>query len=145
MAVSATTVGVSPGEAFGYLADPFEYPNWLVGARRILAVDTGFPTPGTSFRHEVGFGPLRLRDVSTAEAYDPDHCSITLRVRARPLLGAASVVLSARRDGPHRTVMTIEEEPRRLPFKRLLGPLADRLIRSRNDRSLERLREQLEP
>jgi hypothetical protein len=144
VATSSIDIDVHADQAWAVIAEPTTYPRWLVGTQRILAIDPGFPSRGTSFRHEVGVGPFRLRDVSTVIESHPRNRRLVLQVRARPVIGAATVemsVLAARVGGAR---VTIKEVPRRILGSVLLAPLAERMIKARNARSLANLRDLLE-
>ena len=57
------------GEIYAVVTDPWTYPDWLIGAKDMRAVDSGWPAPGSSFHHRVGFGgPLTIADSSTSIA-----------------------------------------------------------------------------
>jgi hypothetical protein len=140
VALSQLLVGAGADTVFACLSDPTTYPRWLTGTRRILAVDEDFPAPEASFRHEVGFGLLRLRDRTTSTSLDPHGRHLVLRVRARPLLGAATASFTVAAFGPHDAWVTIEEEALAIPARRVVGPFVDLVIQLRNDRSLRRLR-----
>ena len=49
MAQNEITVGVAPDEMFAVLLDPYAYPKWVVGTRRIREVDRDWPRPATRF------------------------------------------------------------------------------------------------
>lgn len=59
---SANTIVMraTPAEIFDVLEDASSYPDWLVGAQRITAVDDDWPAVGARFCHRIGFGPLAL-------------------------------------------------------------------------------------
>jgi hypothetical protein len=144
VATSTIDIDVHAEAAWRVIADPTTYPVWLVGTRRMLSVDADFPARGSGFRHEVGVGPLRLRDRSTVlEAHARSRC-LVLEVRARPVIGSARVEMTVLAAGVGRARVTIREQPRSLPLGPLLRPLADRMIKARNDRSLANLRGLLE-
>jgi hypothetical protein len=46
------------------LLDAYAYPRWVVGAKRIRAVDPEWPAPGSRFHHALGAGPAELHDSS---------------------------------------------------------------------------------
>jgi hypothetical protein len=144
VATTSIDIDIHAEAAWAVIADPTTYPAWLVGTRRILAVDPDFPARGASFRHEVGFGPLRLRDHSTVlESHVRSRC-LVLEVRARPVIGSARVEMTVLAAGVGCARVTIREQPRSLPLGPLLRPLADRMIKARNARSLANLRGLLE-
>jgi hypothetical protein len=144
VATSSIDIDVHADEVWAVIAEPTTYPRWLVGTQRILAIDPGFPARGTAFRHEVGVGPFRLRDVSTALECHPRNRRLVLEVRARPVIGSARVEMSVVTAGVGRARVTIKEHPRRILGSVLLAPLAERMIKARNARSLANLRALLE-
>jgi hypothetical protein len=140
VALSQLVVGASADAAFACLSDPTTYPHWLTGTRRIFSIDAGFPAPDTSFRHEVGFGLLRVRDVTTSSSCDAPGRHLVLQVHARPLLGTARAAFTVAAIGADDAWVTIEEDQCTIPLRGIVGPLTDQLIQARNDRSLRRLR-----
>jgi uncharacterized protein YndB with AHSA1/START domain len=59
---STVDIHATPEAVFAVLADPRTYPQWLVGAKRIRAVEGDWPRPGSTFHHTVGFGPATIND-----------------------------------------------------------------------------------
>ena len=86
------------GDVFAALTDPYTYPQWLVGCRKIRGVDDGWPEAGTSFHHRVGLvGPLTLADRTKVIEVEPCR-HLALEVMARPFIRArVDFVLSAGR------------------------------------------------
>jgi hypothetical protein len=101
-------------------------------------VDSEWPQPGSRFHHSVGLRPLTLSDHTKVLDVDPLR-RLVLEAKARPL-GTARVelVLTPTGSGTH---VTMVEEPAD-PFTWLLtsNPVAQRLLRLRNDEALRRLR-----
>jgi hypothetical protein len=62
MARNDIVVGVAPDEMFTLLLDPYAYPKWVVGTRRVREVDRDWPSVGARFHHTVGVGPFSTRD-----------------------------------------------------------------------------------
>lgn len=122
------------------LADPETYPDWLVGAHEIRSVDDDFPAPGSDFHHEVGAGgPVTVPDRTTSLEAEPAR-SLVLLVRARPLFeGVVRFELRPAADG---TTVRMDETP--LGVLRWLSPVLAPLLRARNARSLDRLRDLVE-
>ncbi len=133
----STALPVGVERAWSVLADPTTYPRWLVGAVEILAIDDGWPAPGTSFRHRVGLaGPVTTQDSTTVGRVDEPRC-LQLEARARPF-GRAHVEIEVRaRDSGCEVAM---REGMLSPLTSLT-PLAQPLIRARNRESLRRLGE----
>jgi uncharacterized protein YndB with AHSA1/START domain len=122
-------------EVFDAVADPRTYPRWLVGAKEMRSVDPSWPSPGASFRHRVGVGPLRIADRSTCcEVHRPTL--LVLEVRARPL-GRARVTFRLEQASPTTTELEFREVP--IGPARLLAPIAAPLTAARNARSLSQL------
>lgn len=135
MIVTEQTFDVGPADLFGVISDPYTYPEWLVGTKQIREVSADWPDPGSFFRHTVGFGPVAIPDrTDSREVVIP--CVLELLVRARPAIEAVVRFEITIRDGGSRLRMT--ETPVG-PFK-FLAPLAQPLIRARNERSLRRLK-----
>jgi uncharacterized protein YndB with AHSA1/START domain len=120
------------------LLDPASYPNWLIGAESVNAIDPSWPEPGSRFHHRVGIGPLTISDHTEALAVEPGSL-LRLRVRARPFI-AGVVTFRVIGDG-HRCVVTMEEEPDRRAIGNLVRPVMDPVTHMRNHRSLRRLAE----
>lgn len=121
---------------FDALADPWTYPEWLVGAKEMRSVEFGWPAPGTSFHHRVGLaGPLTVADHSTSlEVQAPTL--LVLEVRARPA-GRARVTFRLTATTPSTTTVEFSEVP--IGPARLMTPVAAPLALVRNTRSLEHL------
>lgn len=77
MARNETVAGVAPDEMFALLLDPYAYPKWVAGTRRIRGVDRDWPSVGARFHHTVGVGPFSTRDSTR----DP---GVTTAVRLGP-------------------------------------------------------------
>lgn len=137
MPESTTTIGLPIEEVFDLLTSPSSYPAWLVGCRRIRAVDHDWPRPGSAFHHVVGVGPLRVADSTVIEEADPPH-RLVLDVRARPF-GRGQVTFTLRAQGPETTEVSLDEEPTS-PVLGHLRTLLSPPTRARNDESLSALR-----
>jgi uncharacterized protein YndB with AHSA1/START domain len=128
----------APREAvFAVLTDARRYPDWVVGAREIRAVDPTWPAPGSRFHHRVGLGPLTVDDSTKVEEIDPPR-RLVLQARARPH-GVARVTfdLVAADDGG--TQIVLGEQPVSGVAARLDGRFLEALIVLRNLESLRRL------
>ena len=117
------------------LIDVHTYPDWLIGARQIRAVDDLWPAPGTAFHHTVGVGPVTISDRTRATGLEPGRC-LDLDVRAWPLLRGKVTFRLTPEDGG--TEVAMEEHP--VGIHRLLAPLLSPLAMARNRASLEKLR-----
>lgn len=105
-----------PQRVFDVLVDPRTYPEWLVGAQHIRAVDDAWPAPGAQFHHRIGVGPLTVPGSTSVRRSDAPH-ELVLAAGMGPF-GEASVrfVLEQVGDG---TEVTVEEEPVRGPARLL--------------------------
>lgn len=136
MARNERVIAAAPADVFAVLADGHSYEHWVVGCKRIRAVDASWPHEGASFHHSVGFGPLHIRDTTTVLARDGQH-SLRLKARAWPA-GVAHVDFELLPEGSGtRVVMT--ETPVEGPAKILDNPVQQALIRVRNVETLRRL------
>lgn len=128
-----------PADVFGLLLEPEAFAYWVVGARRIRAVDERWPEVGACFHHEVGGGPIKIKDSSCLEAVEASR-RIVLRVNVRPigLVARAELELGAEDGG---TRVRMREYPVAGVWKLLWNPVLDGVMRARNVASLGRLRE----
>lgn len=134
MTVTEQRFDVSQVALFAVLAEPETYPHWLVGAKGIREVDDEWPAVGSSFKHVVGFGPLVIPDRTTVREIEAP-LTLELLVRARPLLEA--VVRFEVEDLGSGCRLRMTETP--AGIYKFISPLAQPLIRARNERSLRRL------
>jgi uncharacterized protein YndB with AHSA1/START domain len=88
MARAERSIDATPEEVFAVLSDATTYPKWLIGARRIRAVDDDWPHPGSFMHHSVGAGPLTLDDKTMVVAIEPPR-RLVLEARLRPLARAS--------------------------------------------------------
>jgi len=137
MAVNSRLMkGLAPREVFDVLRDGKSYGDWVVGTRKIRAVEPDWPRPGSSIHYTVGYSPLRKDDHTVSVGYEPDH-RLALEAQAWPA-GSASIVITAEpADGG--TLVTIAEAPNRGLAKVLHNPVLDLLIKMRNVETLRRL------
>jgi uncharacterized protein YndB with AHSA1/START domain len=127
----------SPDDVWAVLADGWRYADWVVGAKRIRAVDPEWPQPGSRFHHQVGVGPVDIKDSSVSEAIEENH-AISLRVKAFPA-GAARVriILKPTEDGG--TEILLQEQPIEGFARRFDNPVQQGALWLRNIESLRRL------
>jgi uncharacterized protein YndB with AHSA1/START domain len=120
---------------YAVLTDPTTYPEWLVGAQDIRAVDPDFPAPGADFHHSVGASDdLTVKDRTTSRGANPPY-HLVLEVRARPFFrGIVEFVLRPDGDGTE----VVQTERPAGAFK-LLAPLVHPLVAARNEKSLQQL------
>jgi uncharacterized protein YndB with AHSA1/START domain len=127
-----------PEDVFAVLADGWRYADWVVGAKRVRAVDDSWPQPGARFHHEVGVGPLTLKDSSTLLALDPPR-QVVLEVRAWPAGRARVTITVSSREGGGAEVL-LEEVPTDGLARTVDSWPLRRLTMVRNVESLKRLR-----
>ena len=88
-ATATAVLDATPEAVSLVLADPRTYDGVVVGSRRVRWFDARWPDVGTRFHHNVGFGPMVIRDHSEVVEQDLPH-RLRLEVRIRPL-GRAEV------------------------------------------------------
>jgi NAD(P)-dependent dehydrogenase (short-subunit alcohol dehydrogenase family)/uncharacterized protein YndB with AHSA1/START domain len=142
MARNRVHIHASVEEVFAVIADPCRYPDWVVGAAGIRDYDESFPALGSRFHHEVGPGPLNLKDYTEVAEVDPPR-RIVLKAKARPL-GTATIAIELA-ESAGGTELTMEEGPGdRLTSLVAANPLADTALRIRNAEALARLKRLVE-
>jgi uncharacterized protein YndB with AHSA1/START domain len=130
-----------PDDVFDVLEDACAYPRWVIGARRVRAVDPSWPAVGSRFHHALGTAAGELHDSSKVlERHRPNR--MVLEVRFRPV-GVAKVEISVE-PGADGTRIEIRETPTSGPLTKLPGRVTDPLLRLRNALSLWRLRRVVE-
>ncbi|HEX4492995.1 MAG TPA: SRPBCC family protein [Acidimicrobiia bacterium] len=111
MSVNRIDVDASPHDVFAVLTDPEAYVDWVLGAKRVRAVDPEWPAPGSRFHHAVGAPGVELKDSTKILRIEPDRV-LELQARFRPL-GEALVKLELEPlAGGRRTRITMREEPK---------------------------------
>ncbi|MFN8037625.1 MAG: SRPBCC family protein [Acidimicrobiales bacterium] len=124
---------------FDFLTEPRTYPDWLVGAQDMRAVESAWPSPGARFHHRVGVGPFHIDDSTTVLAVDPPD-SLVLRASIGPL---GTALVSFRLEGDGVTRLTMDERPDS-GLVHLLGTAGSPLLRasiwSRNRVALNQLK-----
>jgi uncharacterized protein YndB with AHSA1/START domain len=134
-------INAPPEAVFAVVDDPYAYPKWVVGSRRIRAADETWPAVGSAFHHAVGTPAGEIRDSSKILRREPPHL-LSLEVRFRPT-GVAQVDIRVAPDGSG-SVVTLEETPTDGPFGRLPRLITDPTLMLRNALSLQRLRHEVE-
>jgi len=129
-------IDAPPERVWAVLSDADSYAHWVVGSRDTRDADPRFPAEGTSFHHTVAFGPIDLRDETEVVESDAPR-RLVLHVKARPL-GRAKVQIDLSADSGG-TRVTMREGPESLIARLVYNPLADLLLRGRNDEALRRL------
>src|SRR4051794_12420022 len=68
MAQNETHVAASPEAVWDVLADPYAYPQWVVGSDRTLEADADWPLPESKFRVRL---PLGDKDYTHSREAEP--------------------------------------------------------------------------
>ena len=141
MAQNSILIRAEPDAVFDVLEDAYAYPRWVVGARRIRAVDPEWPAVGSRFHHAIGNAAGELHDLSKVlENHRPR--SLVLEVRFRPT-GVARVEIRVAATEPGSLVI-IDETPTEGPAALLPKFVTGPLLMIRNAISLQRLRHEVE-
>jgi uncharacterized protein YndB with AHSA1/START domain len=119
MATVSAFLDVPPADVWAVLADPETYPRWVIGCRRIRAVEGDWPAVGASFHHSFGVGPAHVNDRTTVVESEPQR-RLVLDARARPF-GTARVELVVEHCAGGSNVVMHERPHRPIAF-RLAGP-----------------------
>jgi uncharacterized protein YndB with AHSA1/START domain len=116
----------TPEQVFEVLIDPYSFPKWVVGAKRIRGVDPDWPRPGSAFHHASGAGgELTVKDKTELVTMNPP-VSLVLQAYLRPL-GIVRIRMLLER-GPQEgtTLFTIRESPapgtKMTKVKKMLDP-----------------------
>jgi NAD(P)-dependent dehydrogenase (short-subunit alcohol dehydrogenase family) len=142
MASNRIHIAAAPEDVFAVLADPYRYPEWVVGAARVNESEGDFPQPGSRFHHEVGAMAMTLSDVTEAIEAEPPH-RLLLKAKARPL-GTARIEISLRAAAAGTEVILDERPDDRLTAFVAGNPAADAVLRIRNAVALSRLKRLVE-
>ncbi|WP_035737325.1 SRPBCC family protein [Glycomyces arizonensis] len=130
-------IPASREDVFAILADGWNYPNWVVGASHVRAVDRDWPAPGTMIHHSVGPWPLHLDDVTEVVVEERPRL-LVLDARLWPI-GAARVRLELEALGEEETRIGMIERAVRGPIGLAPAEFQARLLAPRNRESLRRL------
>ncbi len=141
MARNHITLRSDAEAVFDVLDDPYAYPRWVVGTRRIRSVDPEWPAVGSKFDHAVGTAAGELHDSSKILARDRPH-HLVLEVRFRPT-GVAKVEITVEPVAGGSRV-TLEETPTDGFLAHLPRWLTDPALALRNALSLRRFRHEVE-
>ena len=137
---SEVQIDCTAAEVFAVLCDPSTFPEWLVGAQRTVHVDDNWPEVGSSFRHRIGCGPLRVPGSTTVRRVEPEGL-LELAAGMGPLGEAVVTFRLTEREG--KTIVTIHEGPTRgiaAIAHRMARPLIELALWGRNQASLETLK-----
>jgi len=140
MARNCVTTSLAPEDVFDHLLDPWRYPEWLLGASTMRAVDDNWPEVGSRFHHRVGFGPLKVNDRSKIIEIEPPT-RLVLHVRATPAVqGIVTFTVEPTAEG---SVLWLQEEPA-VKLGQLMRPVLDPATHVRNKASLRNLADLME-
>ena len=126
------------------LVDVRSFPDWLVGARRVVRVDSSWPREGSVFEHRIGAMGLRIPGSTTVEECVPG-ARLVLRA-GMGLMGEMRVAFDLHDVAPGSTRLVVSEGPTRGPVRwlaRLMPHLLSAVLWGRNSISLDRLRARL--
>ena len=125
-----------PSAVWSVLADGRSYSGWVVGARRIRAVDDTWPDTGAHLHHALGTGAAEVKDSTKVIASEPEH-RLVLEAHMGPMGTAeVEVVLEPHGSG---TMVTMVEHPTGGPMRLIPAILRDPGLCLRNRLSLVRL------
>ena len=124
-------------DIWAVLAEPRTYPRWVVGARHIRGVEGRWPSPGSRFFHQVGFGPFTVKDWTRSTEELPGR-RLVMHARMWPF-GSARVAVDLEPLGDDATRVTMVETPVRGPVDIVYNRFLDALVDWRNAVSLRRL------
>jgi uncharacterized protein YndB with AHSA1/START domain len=139
MAINEITIDGTPKDVFDVLRDGWSYADWVVGAKKVRDVDSGFPAVGTKFHHKVGVGPLQLNDHTEVLEYRPDE-RLVLKAKTRPF-GTAKVTMEAYPVTADRTRVVMNERAGDPISRAVYNPVVDTLMKARNVEALRRFGE----
>jgi hypothetical protein len=134
-----TMAGLTSTDVFAVLADGWTYADWVVGTRKVRAVDDDWPDRQSRLHYTLGRWPLRKDDETRVVDVRVGEL-LELRVRAWPA-GTARVVLRLS-DTPDGARVEIEEHPQSGIGRALHNPVLDLVIKTRNVETLRRLEDQ---
>jgi uncharacterized protein YndB with AHSA1/START domain len=136
MSTTTRTAHCRPEEVFAVLEDGWLYPQWVVGAARMRAVDDAWPQPGSRLHHSVGPWPLLIDDTTSVLEYEPPR-RMVLQARAWPA-GEARVEITVE-PTPDGCLLRIAEDASRGPATLIPPALRRPMLHWRNTEALRRL------
>lgn len=127
----------SPENVFEILIDPYAFPKWVVGAKRIRGVDPDWPRPGSAFHHASGAGgDVTVKDKTELVTMNPPS-SLVLQAYLRPL-GIVRIRFELERgSSENTTLLTIREAPAPETKLTKVKKLLDPALYGRNRKSLK--------
>ena len=133
MARNSTHIAAPPSAVWATLADPYAYPQWVVGSDHTVSADENWPTPGSAFQVKLATGH---NDRTEVKAVDPGR-RIMLEVGS--FTGPAAVTIELAQSGEGTDLTLVEDPAGKMRPLRYLPPV-QLLIKLRNVESLRRLR-----
>ena len=130
-----------PEQVWDFLSRGDRYAEWVVGTRRIRAVDDDWPAVGSELHFSFGVGSLTIDDRTTVRNADPPHM-LELEIHAGRI-GTARLLFEIRQWGRH-TVVVLDEHPLSGPGAHFHNMLLDVGLRFRNRRMLDKLAKLIE-
>jgi uncharacterized protein YndB with AHSA1/START domain len=106
----------SPHDVYLVLIDARAYPRWVLGAKRVRAVDPTWPAVGARFHHTIGAPTVDIDDSTKIVELVADR-RVVLEARFRPL-GTAVVTIDLDPLEGGRTRITMSEAPRSGPIRK---------------------------
>ncbi|HEU5128008.1 MAG TPA: SRPBCC family protein [Glycomyces sp.] len=124
-------------DVFAILCDGWNYPNWVVGASHVRAVDREWPDPGAKIHHSIGPWPVNLKDFTEVVVSERPRL-LVLDARLWPV-GSARVRLELEERGKRETRVKMAERATHGPISLAPGGVQARVLAPRNRESLRRL------
>jgi uncharacterized protein YndB with AHSA1/START domain len=138
MSTNRLEIAAPPAAVFAVLMDARAYADWVVGSKRIRAIDDNWPAVGARFHHTVGAPGVDIDDSSKLVEVETNR-RVVLEVRFRPAgIGVVTLDLEPKSEG-RRTLVTMTEHPQSGAVRRWWSPALDALTHARNAYSLRRL------
>src|ERR1700722_13496285 len=141
MVRNSVHVRADPASLFAVLEDACAYPRWVVGTRRVRAVDPAWPAVGSRFHHAIGSAAGELHDSSKVLERDPPR-RLVLEVRFRPA-GVARVQIQIE-SATTGCAVVMTETPISGAVTLVPQIIVNPLLAIRNAISLQRLRHEVE-
>jgi uncharacterized protein YndB with AHSA1/START domain len=138
MAQNETHVAASPEAVWDVLADPYAYPEWVVGTDRTVDADADWPQPDSKFQVHIALG---YKDFTHSREIDPPR-RIVLDAAGGPM-GAFKITILLKPEGDGTHVTLIEEPTGPLKYLNLFPPVHYG-IKFRNVESLKRFKRLVE-
>ncbi|WP_106399500.1 SRPBCC family protein [Actinocorallia populi] len=136
MAILRSYIGVPRAAVWRTLADGWTYDRWVVGTRRIVGVDEGWPAVGAELRYVLGWTLLRWSDRTVVRVCEEPR---RLELEARAGRAGAVRVAFELTEWGEGTLVTLTEHPLRGLGATLYMWPAELVMRLRNRVLLRRL------